>query len=41
MHLEIGKKGEEIACDYLKKNKYKILGRNFRKFFGELDIIAF
>ena len=38
----LGKIGEEIAVNYLKKEKkYKILERNFRyKNFGEIDIIA-
>ena len=39
-NLEIGKLGEDIACGYLVKNAYKILERNFRKPWGELDIIA-
>lgn len=37
---EIGKRGEDLACEYLKVKKYQILDRNFRKKFGELDIIA-
>lgn len=37
---EIGKLGEDIACEYLKNNGYKIIERNFRKPWGELDIIA-
>ena len=36
----IGKLGEEMALDYLKKNKYTILKRNFRVKGGEIDIIA-
>ena len=39
-NLEIGKSGEDIACGYLVKKSYKILERNFRKPWGELDIIA-
>jgi len=35
-----GKKYEDIACTYLKKNKYKILKRNFKLKFGEIDIIC-
>jgi len=38
--IKIGKKGEEIACRFLKKNGYKIIARNFRKKIGEIDIIA-
>ena len=37
---EIGDIGENEATRYLKKNKYKILERNFRKKYGEIDIIA-
>lgn len=37
---EIGKRGEDIATEYLKKLKYEILERNFRTKRGELDIIA-
>ena len=36
----IGDTGEEYAVEYLKKHKYKILSRNYRKRFGEIDIIA-
>jgi len=38
----LGKIGEDVAVNYLKKEKkYKILERNFRyKNFGEIDIIA-
>lgn len=37
---ETGKIGEDIASEYLKKKKYKVLERNFRRPWGELDIIA-
>jgi len=37
---DIGKLGEDLACEYLVKNGYKILGRNCRIKFGEIDIIA-
>ena len=36
----IGKKGEDIATNYLKKCGYKILERNFECRQGEIDIIA-
>lgn len=32
--------GETAACEYLIKKGYKILERNFRKSYGEIDIIA-
>ena len=37
---ELGKLGENLACEYLVKNGYKILERNYRISFGEIDIIA-
>lgn len=33
-------RGEQLATDYLLKKGYKILERNFRKNYGEIDIIA-
>lgn len=39
-NIELGQIGEDLACEYLVKNKWKIISRNFRKKFGELDIIA-
>ena len=35
-----GKKSEKLACDYLKKKKYKILEINYTNIIGEIDIIA-
>ena len=32
--------GEDKACEFLKKQKFEILKRNFRSKFGEIDIIA-
>jgi putative endonuclease len=37
---DLGKSGENIALDYLKDNKYKIIARSYRLFRGEIDIIA-
>jgi len=36
----IGDLGENFAVNLLKKNGYKIINRNFRSKFGEIDIIA-
>ena len=36
----LGAFGEDAACDYLKRKRYKIVGRNFSTRFGEIDIIA-
>ncbi|NLP57121.1 YraN family protein [Lutibacter sp. B1] len=39
-HNELGKKGEEIAVEFLVKNGYKILEQNWRFQKAEVDIIA-
>jgi len=39
-NIRLGKIGEDMACEYLVKNKWKIIDRNFRAYFGELDIVA-
>lgn len=36
----IGKKGEDLAVEYLKKKGYKIVERNYHGRQGEIDIIA-
>lgn len=38
--VELGRCGEQIVVEYLEKNKYKILKRNFYCRQGEIDIIA-
>lgn len=38
--LPVGKHGEDLACEYLRKNGYEILERNYRIRGGEVDIIA-
>ena len=37
---ELGRKGEEAALRFLKKNGYRIIGRNYVCKMGEMDIIA-
>ena len=37
---KIGQIGEEIAENYLAKNKFRIIDRNYRKAWGEIDLIA-
>lgn len=38
--MNIGEIGENAACDYLKAHGYQILKRNYRKPYGEIDIVA-
>ncbi len=37
---KIGQFGEDLACEYLVNKGYKILQRNYRKPWGEIDIIG-
>ncbi len=39
-HNELGKKGEQLAVDFLIKNSYDIVERNYRFDKAEVDIIA-
>ena len=39
-HNELGKKGEQLAVDYLIKKGYDIVERNYRFDKAEVDIIA-
>jgi len=39
-HNDLGKKAEDLAAEFLLKNGYKILIRNFRFQKAEIDIIA-
>lgn len=36
----LGQKGEETATEYLKKQGYEILDRNYREKWGEIDLVA-
>jgi putative endonuclease len=37
---ELGIAGEEVAFEFLKKKRYRILERNYKTPLGEIDIIA-
>ena len=39
-HNELGKRGEEMAIQYLTEKGYEILERNWRNIHKEIDIIA-
>jgi putative endonuclease len=39
-HNELGKEGEKIALNYLLKNEYQIVEKNYRFLKAEVDIIA-
>jgi len=38
--INVGKTGENKACEYLENKGYRIIDRNYREKFGEIDIIA-
>ena len=38
--LKEGRKYEDMACEYLKKNGFSIIERNYRSVTGEIDIVA-
>ncbi|MCM8766734.1 MAG: YraN family protein [Candidatus Omnitrophica bacterium] len=39
-NIEFGKFGEEKGIEFLKRNGYKIIERNYKTKIGEIDIIA-
>ena len=40
-HLTLGRRGERIAADYLRKNGFRLLYKNFRsKRGGEIDLVC-
>ncbi len=38
--ITLGKRGEDIACEYLRDNNYIILERNYSNKYAEIDVIA-
>jgi putative endonuclease len=40
IRIRTGKKGEELAAAYLAEAGYRIIERNYRCLFGEIDIVA-
>ena len=38
--MRTGKQGEDLAAAHLAENGYRILERNYRSVFGEIDIVA-
>ena len=39
-HISIGRMGESVAVGYLENRGFHIISRNYRKKWGELDIVA-
>lgn len=39
-HIQLGKEGEEKAAKFLQSKGYKIIERNFKKRYGDIDIVA-
>ena len=40
LHNEIGRIGEDIAANWLIRNGFTVVDRNYRKKYGESDIVA-
>jgi putative endonuclease len=38
--IDLGKRGEDLACEELQRRGYEIIARRFRVRSGELDIVA-
>lgn len=39
-NVDVGKRGEDRAVKFLESNGYRIVGRNLRTPFGEIDVVA-
>lgn len=40
MRHDTGSKGEDFVADFLRKKGYKVVARNYKTRFGEIDVIA-
>lgn len=40
LNIKLGKCGEKAAAKFLKSKKYRIIRKNYRSSYGEIDIIA-
>lgn len=40
LNIQIGKRGEDIAAEYLRKKGLRIIDRNFKARYEEIDIVA-
>lgn len=39
-NVVVGRRGEELACEYLCKNKYSIIEVNYRSRYSEIDVVC-
>ncbi|SJM68497.1 YraN family protein [Gulosibacter sp. 10] len=39
-HVELGRRGEDLAAEYLEASGYEILDRNWHCRWGEIDLVA-
>lgn len=39
-NIPVGQQGETLACQYLSRQGYRIIARNYRTRLGEIDIVA-
>ena len=40
LRKEVGRLGEDIACQFLERKGFRVIAKNYRKPWGEIDIIA-
>ena len=36
----VGKEGEDVACEFITRKGFRVIARNYRRKWGEIDIIA-